>query len=99
MYDIQCSLKKQIAISNYSKDIIFMSIGSEILAAKNGYILDSASINIQSINSKLSYISNSRLVYISPNKAEIYSLSILTNVVPNKMSVKPIDSLEINDKP
>jgi hypothetical protein len=29
-----------------------MNIGAEILAAKNGYILDSANVNIQSGNAK-----------------------------------------------
>jgi hypothetical protein len=35
-----------------------MNIDTEILAAKNGYILDSANVSIQSGNAKLRYISN-----------------------------------------
>ena len=42
-----------------------MNIGTEILAAKNGYILDSVNLKIQSGNAKLKYISNQRLVHIS----------------------------------
>ena len=45
-----------------------MNIGAEILAAKNGYILDSANVNIQSENAKLKYISNQRLIHISDRK-------------------------------
>ncbi len=75
-----------------------MNIGTEILAAKNGYILDSANVNIQSGNAKLKYISNQRLIHISDRKVEIYKMNILTNVVPNKIQVLPIDALEISDK-
>ena len=75
-----------------------MNIGTEILAAKNGYILDSANVNIQSGNAKLKYISNQRLIHISDRKVEIYKMSILTNIVPNKIQVLPIDALEISDK-
>ena len=80
-------------IENFSKDIIFMNIGAEILAAKNGYILDSANMNIHSGNAKLRYISNQRLIHISDTKLEIYKMSILTTVVPNKIQVTPVDAL------
>lgn len=70
-----------------------MNIGAEILAAKNGYILDSANVNIQSGNAKLKYVSNQRLIHISDKKLEIYKMRILTNVVPNKIQVSPIDAL------
>lgn len=99
VYDIKKNLKKQIVIENFSKDIIFMNIDTEILAAKNGYILDSANVSIQSGNAKLRYISNQRLIHISDTKVEIYKMSILTNVVPNKIQITPIDALEINGKP
>ena len=99
VYDIKRNLKKMLVIENFSKDIIFMNIGAEILAAKNGYILDSASVNIQAGNAKLKYISNQRLIHITDSKLEIYKLSILTNVVPNKIQVTALDALEIKDKP
>jgi hypothetical protein len=76
-----------------------MNIDTEILAAKNGYILDSANVSIQSGNARLRYISNQRLIHISDKKVEIYKMSILTNVVPNKIQITPIDALEINEKP
>jgi hypothetical protein len=76
-----------------------MNIDAEILAAKNGYILDSANVNIQSGNTKLRFISNQRLIHLSDKKLEIYKMSILTTVIPNKIQVTPVDALEITDKP
>jgi hypothetical protein len=76
-----------------------MNIGTEILAAKNGYILDSVKLNFQIGHAKLRYISNQRLIHISDTKLEIYKMTILTTVVPNKIHVTPVDALEIKDKP
>ena len=45
-----------------------MNIGAEILAAKNGYILDSVKVNFESGNAQLKYISNQRLIHISDTK-------------------------------
>lgn len=45
-----------------------MNIGAQILAARGGYILDSANANILSDNAKLKYISNQRLIHISDKK-------------------------------
>jgi len=54
-----------------------MNIGAEILAAKNGYIFDSANANIQSGNAMLKFFSNQRLIHISDKKVEIYKMNIL----------------------
>lgn len=41
------SLKSQMRIENYSRNIIFLNLGQEILFASKGYIVDSVNINIQ----------------------------------------------------
>jgi hypothetical protein len=40
-------LKKVLILENYSKDIVFLNLGQEILVAKKGYIVDSVNINLQ----------------------------------------------------
>lgn len=49
-------LKKQLILENYSKDIVFLNLGQEILVAKKGYILDSVNINLQVEHSFLKYL-------------------------------------------
>jgi len=41
------SLKSCLILENYSKDVIFLNLGQEILVAKKGYIVDSVNINIK----------------------------------------------------
>lgn len=41
------NLKPLLRIENYSKDIIFLNLGQEILLASKGYIVDSVNINVQ----------------------------------------------------
>ena len=47
IYDIMNGLKKILILENYSKDIVFLNLGQEILVAKKGYIVDSVNINLQ----------------------------------------------------
>lgn len=47
IYDIMNNLKPLLRIENYSKDIIFLNLGQEILLASKGYIVDSVNINVQ----------------------------------------------------
>lgn len=47
IYDIPNRLLKELIINNYTKDTFIMNFKFEILAAKDGYIMDSANINIE----------------------------------------------------
>lgn len=42
-----CGLRRVLILENYSKDIIFLNLGQEILVARKGYIVDSVNINLQ----------------------------------------------------
>lgn len=99
VYDITKSLKKRVRISNYSRDTFLLNMGCEIIAAKKGFIIDSISINIQGEDSRLVYLNNNKLVHINDNRAELYEIRIDLAVKPNRIRVKSIDSLEINNKP
>ena len=45
---ISCLLsKKLLHIENYSRDVIFLNLGQQILVARKGYIVNSVNINLQ----------------------------------------------------
>lgn len=77
-----------------------MNLGSEILALKKGYILDSATVNLKHEESFLQYIGNDTLLHISQKKIEVYSFVINMNIKPYRIIIKPKDSIRIqqNDK-
>lgn len=99
VYDITKSLKKRVRIINYSRDTFLLNMGCEIIAAKKGFIIDSISINIQGEESRLIYLNNNKLVHINDDKVELYEIRIDLTVKPNRIRVKSIDSLEIENKP
>ena len=45
-----------------------MNLGSEILALKKGYVLDSATVNLKTDNSTLVYVGKETLFHISSKK-------------------------------
>jgi len=65
------------------------------LAAKDGYIIDSANTNIQEDGTCLVYHGD-HLLHVSENKLYIYSFKIITNSKPNKIDIKSIDSIEVH---
>ena len=95
VYEIQQRLKHKIKIKNFMKDIFLMNLGFEILAFKQGYIIDSVGISSAIDNPNLKYLGEERLVHVSDKRIEIYKFRILTNVRPHKIEVKSIDSIII----
>lgn len=47
IYDIMKKFKKVLEIKNFSKDVILINLGYEVIAAKKGFIIDSANVNIK----------------------------------------------------
>jgi hypothetical protein len=79
IYDIMNSLKSQMLLRNYSKDIIVMNLGQEILVASKGYIVDSVNINLQANNTYLKLIPQRHiLLHIQANFMEVYKFKINT---------------------
>lgn len=62
IYDIMNSLKKNLILENYSKDIVFLNLGQEVLIAKKGYIVDSVNINFQIDTSYLKYLPRKQIL-------------------------------------
>ena len=63
-----------------------MNFKFELLAAKDGYIMDSANINYEKEESFLVHNGES-IILITDIKMEIYSFKIATNVKPNKIII------------
>lgn len=71
-----------------------MNFKYEILAAKDGYIVDSVNINIQEDGSCLVYHGD-HLLHVSKSKLFIYSFLITENGRSNKIDMKSIDSIDV----
>lgn len=96
VYEIQERLKKKIKLKNFMKDTFLMNLGWEILAFKQGYIIDSVSMSSAIDNPNLIYLGEEKLVHVSDRRIEIYEFRILTKVKPYKIEVKPRDSIILN---
>lgn len=84
IYDIPSGLVNKFKIDNFSRDVIILNFKFEILAARDGFIIDAANTNIQEDGSCLVY-QGDHLLHVSENQLFIYGFKILTNVKPNKI--------------
>ena len=84
--------KPTIRISNYWNNIYLFNLGFEILAIKNGYVIDSANVNIQSQETQLVYIGEKKLVHLCNKRVDLYGFSVNENNPP-KINVGSIDSI------
>lgn len=94
IYEIPSGLVNKFRVDNFSKDIMILNFKFEILAAKDGFIIDAANTNIQEDGSCLVY-HGEHLLHISENKLFIYGFKITTAVKPNKIELRSLDSIEI----
>jgi hypothetical protein len=99
IYDIMKKFKKVLEIRNFSKEIIFINLGSEVIAAKKGFIIDSVNVNIKSENSRLLYVGGQKMLHITNKQVEVYSFKVNTVSVPNRIVLKATDSLELGEVP
>ena len=93
IYDIAKKLKKVLEIKNFTKEIVFINLGSEVIAAKKGFIIDSVNVNNKSENSILRYMVQQRLLHVTSKRVEVYSLKVNIANVPNRIVLKSLDSL------
>lgn len=98
IYDIPSGLVSKFKIDNFSKDVMILNFKFEILAAKDGFIIDAANTNIQEDGSCLVY-QGDHLLHISEDKLFIYGFRIMTAVKPNKIELRSLDSIEIRKDP
>lgn len=96
VYDIHKSLKKKLKLKTFMKDTFLMNIGWEILAFKQGYILDSVSISSTVDNPNLRYLGDEKLVHVSDKKLELYQFKIATDTKPYSIKINPIDSVQLS---
>lgn len=69
-----------------------MNFKHEILAAKDGYIVDSANINFEEESCLIH--TGEHLLLVSNIKLELYKFKIDTHHKPNKIVVHSVDSIE-----
>lgn len=70
-----------------------MNLKTEVLAVKNGMIIDSVGVNFKFEHCYLRIMSGDVLVHILADKIEFYKLEIDYNVVPERIKVTSFDSI------
>lgn len=98
IYEIKSSLKKSLKLVNYSKEVFFMNLGNEILALKKGYVLDSATVNLQNEDSTLIYVGKETLLHVSSGKIDTYSFHLSMLSKPWRIQVKATDSIKMPER-
>lgn len=93
VYDIRKNLRHEINMLNISKNIFFLSLKTEVLAVKNGLIIDSVGVNFKFDNCYLKIIKNDVLVHILTDKIEFYHIKLNYDCLPEKIVVQPFDSM------
>lgn len=69
VYSIQKDMKSQLKFDNFSKKFFLLYKGLEILAVmKEGYMIDSAKVDIHEEKSMLKYLGKNRLLLITKTK-------------------------------
>lgn len=68
IYDIMRRMKGALVVENYSRDIILLHLGQEILVARQGYIVDSVTITLHGEHSHLKYLPEQQLLaHVEPS--------------------------------
>lgn len=91
--------KGKLSIQNYTKEIIFMNLNHQIMAIKNGYLIDTVNLTVKEDGEVLKYLHPNTLLHITRKNVEVYNFSIDMSVKPEKISLKSIDSIEFTKLP
>lgn len=70
-----------------------MNLKTQVLAVKNGMIIDSVGVNFKFDHCYLSIISADVLVYILTDKIEFYRLELNYDVMPERIKITSFDSI------
>jgi hypothetical protein len=99
VYDIMNYVKGKLSIQNYTKDIIFMNLNHQIMAIKNGYLIDTVNVSVNEEGEILKYIHPQTILHITKKNVEVYNFSINMAVKPEKIVLRSIDSIELKSIP
>ncbi len=73
VYSIKKDLKPLLKFDNFSQRFFLLYVGLEVIAVmKEGYMIDSAKVDIQEEKSMLKYMGKNRLLLVSQSKIEEY---------------------------
>ena len=86
-------VKGKLSIQNYTRDIIFMNLKNQIMAIKNGYLIDTVNVSVNEEGEILKYIHPQTILHVTKRNVEVYNFSINMAVKPEKIVLKSIDSI------
>jgi hypothetical protein len=58
-------VKGKLSIQNYTKDIIFMNLKNQLMAIKNGYLIDTVNVLVNEEGEILKYIHPQTILHIT----------------------------------
>ena len=93
VYDIQKDLRKQIKLLNIIANISLMSLKTEVLAVKNGPIIDNVGVNFKFGKCDIKLIKKDVLVHVLADKIEFDHMKLNSDCLPEKFVVKLFDSI------
>jgi hypothetical protein len=82
VYDIMNNAKGKLSIQNYTKDIIFMNLNHQIMAIKNGYLIDTVNLSVKGDGEILKYIHPNTILHVTKKNVEVYNFFIDMTVKP-----------------
>ena len=91
--------KEKLSVQNYTTDIIFLGIGHQIMAIKNGYLIDTVNLKVSNESEILKYLHPNTILHINKKSVEVYNFSIDMNAKPEKIVLHTTDSIELKKLP
>jgi hypothetical protein len=95
-YEIKKSLRDKISLNNFSKDIFLINRGKEVLAVRNGYILDSVQMSFENENFQFFYFYADKILFsVSLSRVDIYNFELNQKSKPHRIKTVAKDSLSL----
>lgn len=91
--------KGKLSIQNYTRDIIFMNLKNQLMAIKNGYLIDTVNVSVNDEGEILKYLHPNTILHVTKKNVEVYNFSINMAVKPEKIVLRSVDSIEISPTP
>ena len=100
VYNIMKQARGRLSVQNYTRDIIFMNLNNQIMAIKNGYLIDTFNVsNTEGGGGILRYIHPETILHITKKTVEVYHFSIDMSVKPGKIVLRSVDAVQLKGVP
>ena len=93
-YNIKVSERKDFSIFNYNKEICLIKFRYNIIAVKNGFVIDETNTNFRGEGSFVDIIEScNTVVHFRNTMVDVYKFSMNFNVKPEVIKLDCLDSI------